>query len=186
MAKVPAEPASGVPGGPVDPRVAPLPVEEVDRPAAFTLMAPGWQPPEHQVSQASGFCFTADRQVVLVDNGGGFWTLPGGQIEPGEGLAEALIREVVEEACAKVTQYRYLACQHVWDPQAPAGPTSHYQTRWWARIELEPWVRRYETAGRRLVPPEGVLDALSWGRKEIASLLLYQALETDQQERRPR
>lgn len=164
------------PGGPVDPRVGPQPVEEVDRPAAFTLMAPGWFPPERRVTQASGFCFTPGGQVVLVRTGDGFWTLPGGQVEPGERPADTLVREVAEEACARVTSSRYLACQHVWDPQAPSGPTSHFQTRWWARVELDPWQPRHETVERRLIPPSRVLGSLSWRRTEIAGLLLDQAL----------
>jgi hypothetical protein len=54
------------PVGPVDPLADPQPVDEVDRPAASTLMAPGWWPPEHLVTQACGFCFTPDGRVVLV------------------------------------------------------------------------------------------------------------------------
>jgi hypothetical protein len=40
------------PGGPVDPTVAPQPVDDVDRPAAFTLMAPGWYPPLEAITQS--------------------------------------------------------------------------------------------------------------------------------------
>ncbi|MFH9071382.1 NUDIX hydrolase [Streptomyces alboflavus] len=170
-------------GGPVDSRVSPQPVDDVDRPATFTLMAPGWYPPEGLVSQAYGLCFTATGLVVLVATDDGFWNLPGGQIESGERPVEALVREVAEEACARVTEYGYLACQHVWDPQAPAGPTSHYQTRWWARVTLDPWRPRHETVFRRLVPPELVVDTLSWRRKEIVSCLLDQALAALARER---
>jgi hypothetical protein len=70
------------PGGPTDPVVAsPQPVEEVSRPAAFTLMAPGWYPPEHAITQAYGFCFTDHRLVALVQSHDGFNNLPGGQLE---------------------------------------------------------------------------------------------------------
>ena len=176
----------GDPGGPVDPRVAPQPVEDVDRPATFTLMAPGWYPPAHLVTQAYGFCFSPDGQVVLVATDDGFWNLPGGTVEPGEHPADTLVREVAEEACAQVTGSRYLACQHVWDPQASAGPTSYYQTRWWARVELEPWRPVHETVARRCVPPSLVLEALSWRRKEIAGLLLDLALAAERTDRRRR
>src|SRR5262245_44170088 len=54
------------PGGPQDPTVDPQPVSDADRPGVFTLMAPGWYPPEEMITQAYGFCFTTDRQVVLV------------------------------------------------------------------------------------------------------------------------
>jgi ADP-ribose pyrophosphatase YjhB (NUDIX family) len=117
---------------------------------------------------------------VLVQAHDCFFNLPGGQLEPGETAADALGREVAEEASARVTACHYLACQHVWDPQAPAGPTSHYQTRWWARVELEPWhPSNDEYVARRLVAPSDVLPTLSWQRKEIAGRLLNRALAAE-------
>jgi hypothetical protein len=50
----------------------PQPVDEVSRPAAFTLMAPGWYPPEHAITQAYGFCFTEHGSVALVQTHDGF------------------------------------------------------------------------------------------------------------------
>ena len=173
------------PGGPIDPMVAgPQPVEEVSRPAAFTLMAPGWYPPEHAITQAYGFCFTDHRLVALVQSHHGFNNLPGGQLEPGETAHDALVREVAEEASARVTACRYLASQHVWDPQAPDGPTGHYQTRWWARIELDPWQPNHEYVARQLVPPSDLLATLSWRRKQIAARLLDLALAAERAYRR--
>lgn len=173
------------PGGPIDPAVpGPQPVDEMSRPAAFTLMAPGWYPPEHAITQAYGFCFTDHGLVALVQTDDGFCNLPGGRLEPGETARDALVREVAEEACASVTTCRYLACQHVWDPQAPDGPTNHYQTRWWARIELDPWQPNHETVARQLVPPSDVLATLSWHRKQIAGRLLDLALATEHASRR--
>ncbi len=168
------------PGGPVDPEVpAPQPIDEVSRPAAFTLMAPGWHPPEHAITQAYGLCFTDHGLVALVRTHDGFRNLPGGQLEPGETARDALVREVAEEACARVTTGRYLACQHVWDPHAPDWPTSHYQTRWWARIELDPWQPNHETIARQLVPSGDVITTLSWPRKQIAGRLLHLALAAE-------
>lgn len=164
------------PGGPVDPDVEPQPVDEVDRPAVFTLMAAGWYPPEQLITQAYGFCFTQRGRVVLVQHHDGSWGLPGGQVEPGERAEQALVREVAEEASARVIASRYLGCQHVWDPEAPAGPTSHYQSRWWARVELDRWRPNDEEVARRLVPPADVLTLLSWSRKEIAHKLLSLAV----------
>src|SRR5919109_933821 len=77
-----------------------VPIEEVARPGWFTLMAAGWMPPTQLVTQALGFCFTADGLVVLVTMDGREWTFPGGTVEDGESVEQALIREVAEEACA--------------------------------------------------------------------------------------
>jgi hypothetical protein len=90
------------PGGPTDPALGPQPVDDVDRPAAFTLMAPGWYPPEAAITQSYGFCFTPDGLVVLVQTRDDSWKLPGGQLEAGETAGDALVREVAEEACTRV------------------------------------------------------------------------------------
>jgi 8-oxo-dGTP pyrophosphatase MutT (NUDIX family) len=142
-------------------------------------MAPGWMPPAGLVTQALGLCFTADRLVVMVTWDGVRWTFPGGTVEPGETLAQTLVREVAEEACARVVRHRYLACQHIADPCNPDGRPSYYQTRWWARVELDPWRPRHEMTGRRLVIPDQVLPTLYWSRKEHARRLLDLAAQAD-------
>jgi mercuric reductase len=49
----PAWPLGAIePGGPTDPALGPEPIDDVDRPAAFTLMAPGWYPPEDAITQS--------------------------------------------------------------------------------------------------------------------------------------
>lgn len=166
-------------GRPTDPALGPQPVDDVDRAAAFTLMAPGWYPPDSAITQSYGFCFTPDGLVVLVQAHDGFWNLPGGQLEAGETARDALVREAAEEACARVIDCRYLACQHVWDPQAPHGPSSHYQTRWWARVELDAWEPHHETVRRLAVPPDRVLATLSWRSQAIAARLLEAAVMQD-------
>jgi 8-oxo-dGTP pyrophosphatase MutT (NUDIX family) len=171
------------PDGPVDPTVAASPIEEVARPGRFTLMAAGWMPPMQLVTQALGLCFTADGLVVLVTWDGRQWSFPGGTVEVGESVEQALVREVAEEACARVVRCRYLASQHVADPLNPEGIPSYYQSRWWARVELDPWQPQDEMVGRRLVTPDRVLDTLTWRHKEIAHRLLHLALAVDQDDR---
>jgi 8-oxo-dGTP pyrophosphatase MutT (NUDIX family) len=173
------EGAPADPGGPVDPVVGTEPVEEVDRPAWCTLMAPGWWPPDGSVTHAYGLCFESGGRVVLVQLDDGFWTLPGGQVEPGEIPLDTLVREVTEEACAQVVRARYLACQHVCDPHAPEGPISHYQARFWARVDVGPWRPRHETVARTLVTPGQVTSTLSWTRTRIAARLLDLAIAAE-------
>ena len=183
VAATDADPPLPQPDGPVDPTVSAFPIEEVPRPGRFTLMAPGWMPPTHLVTQALGLCFTADGLVVMVTWDGRQWTFPGGTVEDGESVEQALVREVAEEACARVVRSQYLASQHVADPLNPDGVPSYYQTRWWARVELDPWQPRHEMTGRRLVTPDQVLDTLSWQRKELAHRLLQLALDADEGDR---
>ena len=174
-----ADPPLPDPDGPVDPTVAASPIEEVSRPGRFTLMATGWMPPTQLVTQALGFCFTADGLVVLVTWDGRQWSFPGGTVEDGESVEQALVREVAEEACARVVRCRYLASQHVADPHNPDGVPSYYQSRWWARVELDAWQPRHEMTGRQLIPADQVLDVLCWRRKAIATRLLQLALDAD-------
>ena len=87
-------------------------------------------------------------------------------------------QEVAEEACARVVRCQYLASQHVADPLNPDGISSYYQSRWWARVELDPWQPQDEMIARRLVPPARSWTPW-WQRKEIAHRLLQLALDAD-------
>ncbi|HEX5120182.1 MAG TPA: NUDIX domain-containing protein [Pseudonocardiaceae bacterium] len=151
--------------GPVDETVAPQPIPEVPRPAWFTLMAPGWLPPADQITQAVGICCTADGEVVMVTWDDRQWTFPGGTVEPGETVEQALVREVAEEACATVLDY--------------------YQSRWWARVAVHPWRPAHEMTGRRLVAPADVAATLFWPEKDIAARLIEQALAAEERHRTP-
>jgi 8-oxo-dGTP pyrophosphatase MutT (NUDIX family) len=166
--------------GPIDPSVSAITPSDGTRPTVLTLMAPWWRPPDEEVTQSYGFCFTGDGQVVLAASAPGLWNLPGGTIESGESPEEALVREVAEEACARVTALRYLAAQHVWDPENPSGRQGYYQSRWWARIELEEWDPRHEMIARVIVPAVEVVPSLFWAEKTIAARLLDLAVEADQ------
>jgi 8-oxo-dGTP pyrophosphatase MutT (NUDIX family) len=186
-------------------------------------MAPGWMPPAALVTQALGLCFTAEGQVVMVTWDGRQWTFPGGTVEDGETVEQALVREVAEEAGARVVACRFLAARqwtfpggtvedgetveqalvrevaeeagarvvacrflaahHVADPLNPNGGPSYYQTRWWARVELDPWQPQHEMIARRLVAVDQVLPTLCWSRKEVAGRLLDLALQVDRQHR---
>jgi hypothetical protein len=59
-----------------------------------------------------------------------------------------------------------------------APPTT---SRFWARVELEPFTPRHETTGRILVAPGGLLDTLSWGRETAASLILQRGAAIERQ-----
>ena len=146
-------------------------------------MPPPFRPPRRLIAQASGICFTPDGEVVLVTPDGSAWGLPGGALEPGEEAAHALEREVREEARARVLRSVYLGCQRVDDPGHPAGSTRNYQTRFWARVTLDPFTPGSEIVGRRLVKPEHFLATLSWGRVPIATILLERALAVERADR---
>jgi ADP-ribose pyrophosphatase YjhB (NUDIX family) len=120
------------------------------------------------------FCFTGDHRIVLVTWDGEHWSLPGGSLEPGETLEQALVREVREEACARVTASQYIGCQHV--EELDGARRAYYQTRFWARVELDDFRADHEMTARRLVAPEEFRTTLFWGAEMTAGLILERGL----------
>ncbi|MGH9198939.1 MAG: NUDIX hydrolase, partial [Acidimicrobiia bacterium] len=126
-----------------------------------------------------GICFTKHTEIVLISTAGVEWNLPGGTIEEGENAQQALVREVLEEACARVTEHEYLGCQKIEDLADPQGPRTIYQTRFWSRVEIDEFRPSFERKFRRLVSPEEFLSTLGWGTSPIAKVLLDKSLEIE-------
>ena len=131
------------------------------------------------MTQASGVCLTAGGQIVLVSKDDSYWSLPGGHPEPGESLEAALAREVWEESCARAARIAYFGSQDVVDRGSPSPPYRYYQSRFWARVALEPFAPRFETRHRRLVMPCELVGALNWGATGIARAILSAALDAE-------
>ena len=127
--------------------------------------------------QSSGLCFTAEGKITLVSDGKG-WVCPGGYPEDGETLEETLIREIAEEACARVKDYEYIGCIRTYElpPVPPGSPPLFYQMRYWVRIENEPFIPKHEMTHRIDVLPEQFVAELRWNAKQTAALMLEDAL----------
>jgi ADP-ribose pyrophosphatase YjhB (NUDIX family) len=138
-----------------------------------------FSPPQQASNQASGICFTEEGTVVLVTTDGQTWGLPGGHTELGESFADALVREVSEEACATVTALAYLGAQEVCDAADSIGATIHYQALFWARVRLGSFEPKYETVARKLVSPSNVSDSLGWKPGGILGIIMAAALECE-------
>lgn len=54
------------------------------------------------VKGVHAFCFCGDKLVIVYSDMKGYWTPPGGGVEPGETVEEAVIREVFEETNMRV------------------------------------------------------------------------------------
>jgi len=62
------------------------------------------------------YCFYKDKMVVVYADSKGYWTPPGGGIEQGESVEEAVIREVKEETNMKVLYQEIIGYQDVYEP----------------------------------------------------------------------
>lgn len=69
---------------------------------------PPIDPPDGTRHGASAICLTHDDRLVFISEDGRKWGLPGGRPEGGESWEETLIREMREEACAKVSSSQLL------------------------------------------------------------------------------
>jgi 8-oxo-dGTP pyrophosphatase MutT (NUDIX family) len=130
-------------------------------------------------TRAYALAFTDDYRLLLVSDGLGdpqFW-LPGGGIENGETPADALVRELAEEAAATILDMQRLGAQRVDDPLTG----TEYHDFYWCRVTLaEEFVPRHEVKLRRLVTPDDFLDTLFWGRNDPkAAMLLELAISVD-------
>lgn len=119
------------------------------------------------VTQVQALCFTSNRKFVIYEDIHGNYGLPGGSVEKGESLEEALFRELREEVAVRPIEYGPLLYLKITNlSQRP--PTITYQARYWARVELldeevsDPAgkaIRRYVVSEKKL------LEYVKWGEK---------------------
>ena len=118
----------------------------------------------------AGFALAFDGENVLltfVDRPGRGWEVPGGHVEPGESVREAIHRKVMEEAGAEI---ELLGCigHDRYDDLAKERRSSHYpfptsyMVFYAARVmTLQPFSPSEECTDRRLFTPEEAMQQ-SW------------------------
>ena len=127
-----------------------------------------------QPERVQAFAVTAPGEAVLVSSSieGSDWGLPGGGIEPDEGVLEALACEIAEEACAQLIDADYLGSYEVLEPLGPGSTGPSYQAKYWARIEPDAFVPRFEIRRRSLVPYRDAPALLTAWRQPAAAAFL--------------
>lgn len=125
---------------------------------------------------AVGAVAVHDEALLLIRRGRGpskgDWSVPGGRVEPGETLYEAVVREAYEETGLEVVVDRFLGWVERIGPADDTTPDYHFVILDFAVTVLDPlqplvagddatdamWVPLPELSERRLAP--GLYDAL--------------------------
>ena len=115
-------------------------------------MASAGLAPPGQPHGANAFCVTADGEVVLISSDGDRWGWPGGRPEPGESWQQTLEREILEEACARVTGARLLGFVRGRCADGREKGLVLVRSIWRAEVTLRPWLPEHEIPFRRTVP----------------------------------
>lgn len=131
----------------------------VPKPGEGRLYITDELPPREVCGTAFGFVFQ-DEQILLIRLRYRDWDIPGGIIDPGETPEEAAVREVWEEARARVEVIEMLGTQEIelFGPKPeryrwayPLNVQIYYLCR---LLELAPFEENPESFERRFFPPE--------------------------------
>lgn len=76
-----------------------------------------------KVAAVHAYCFCGDKLVLVYAEEKGIWTPPGGGVEAGEIVAEAVVREVQEESNMKVLRHKVIGFQEIAEPQGMVRQT---------------------------------------------------------------
>lgn len=140
---------------------------------------PALPPPDGGNHGSAALCFAQDGQVVVVSEDGGFsWVMPGGRPEAGEDLRQTLGREVFEEACAVVEDARLLGYMRGVCVKGREQGLVIVRAHWWARVRLLKWEPRHEMTHRVVVPPETAFELIAptWDNDPTLRRLFHEAM----------
>jgi len=68
---------------------------------------------DKKIHSVHAFCFCDGKMVIVYSDKKGVWSPPGGGVELGEGIEDAVVREVKEETNMKVIKHQFFGLQDV-------------------------------------------------------------------------
>ncbi|MCL5733817.1 MAG: NUDIX hydrolase [Patescibacteria group bacterium] len=115
------------------------------------------------ITQALGLCVNDNNEVIIVsDDEGKNWGLPGGTVEPGETIQQTLEREVMEEVDIEISEIKFLGLQKIINKS-----NIIYQSRFFCRVKkvlpqtIDP--AKGKILMRKFVPLRDLNKILKWG-----------------------
>ena len=84
---------------------------------------------DRKIKGVHAYCFYKDKLVIVWAENKQYWTLPGGGVEPGESVEEAVAREVREESNMNVLHQELIGVQDIFEGEKVISQTRSITTR---------------------------------------------------------
>ena len=130
---------------------------------------------DRKVHGVHAFCFSGDKLVIVYSAAKGYWTPPGGGVEQGETVEDAVTREVQEETNMRVLKQRPIGTLQIFESDFPK-----FQIRSVCIVEpIGPFVADPDldegVTEIRLINPTDTKQYFDWGI--VGDHLMKRALE---------
>jgi len=128
-----------------------------------------------KVDAVRAYCFYGNELVIVYSDIKGYWTPPGGGVESGETVEEAVVREILEETNMRVIKQKPIGTLEVFEPEQ-----TKFQVRLVCTVEpMGPFVADTDPEGDiteiKLIDPKDIKQYFDWG--EVGEHVLARALE---------
>ena len=134
-----------------------------------------------RIDQVQAVCFLNSNRIVFYKHKDGWLGNPGGTVEFGEPVEEALRRELIEEAQLKLIDWQIIGVEIIYYPRKAEAKRKSYFLRVAARVELiDKKIQDPDgkAVGRKIIDIKSAPEKLDWGKKgEILIKLAIKSYE---------
>ncbi|HUC88676.1 MAG TPA: NUDIX hydrolase [Candidatus Paceibacterota bacterium] len=133
---------------------------------------------EKKISGVHVLCFCKDKLVIVYSESKGYWGPPGGGVEKGESVRDAVRREIKEETNMKVIKQRFIGMQDRFEPKRTVSQArSVCIAEPYGEFTHDP--DGGEVTEIKLIDPKDYKKYFDWGI--VGDRLMERALETKAQ-----